>query len=611
MALTDDIKDRLDIVEVVSQYVPDIKRSGRNFAARCPFHQERTPSFVVFPDRQSWRCFGACATGGDLFTFVMRMENLDFVTALRQLAQRAGISVPERRAPNASPSPLFALNDDALRFFQEALASEPGSLAAAYLRQRGVGEAAVRRFGLGYSPSTGDDLLRHLESLGHKREMMAAAGLVSRGDAAPMHDQFHGRLMFPIRDVQGHVVGFGGRSLDDTPPKYLNTPQTPIFDKGRLLYGLDLAKESTAQGGQAVVVEGYMDVIAAHEHGFSNVVASMGTALTEHQVALLRRHAKSFVLALDPDEAGQAATRRSLESSWRITQREEVTGRRGPGGGLFQRSGDLGALRIALLPAGQDPDELVRRDPERWAQLIGEAVPVVEFLFGTIGDHVDLETSEGKKQAAEQLSSLIWATENPFEQDRQFQRLADLLKVDRSTLEAILGRPRPQPRQRRPVPAALSPFRRMEGDPLEEYALALLVHYAELAPRAVELPLDHLRRPENRALLSALQEAGTIEGLEEPLDEHLAEHRERLASRTLPPADRQQRVADYEVCLRRLEERHLRELKAQEGEVLAQVLPGPLEDRAYTDAVQEQMTVINERLKELFITAQEPRADEG
>jgi len=242
MALSDDIKARLDIVDVVSAYVPDLKKAGRNFVARCPFHQERTPSFVVFPERQSWRCFGACATGGDVFTFIMRAENQDFAAALKLLAQRAGISLVQRRPGPAPRHPLLAVNEQALRFFQEALAAERGGLARDYLRQRGVGTEAIAQFGLGYSPSGGDELLRHMQARNVPSEQTVLAGLAVRGEAGTLRDLFRGRLMFAIRDAEGRVVGFAGRTLDDSQPKYLNSPQTDVFDKGRLLYGLDRAR---------------------------------------------------------------------------------------------------------------------------------------------------------------------------------------------------------------------------------------------------------------------------------------------------------------------------------------------------------------------------------
>ena len=306
----------------------------------------------------------------------MREENLDFAAALRLMAQRAGVPMPERRRGAGAPerNPIHTANEQALRFFQEARAAERGSLARGYLQRRGVGDAAVERFGLGYSPSTGDELLRHLESKGLSRDLLTAAGLITSAETGPVRDIFRGRLVFPIRDSSRKVVGFGGRSLDETGPKYLNTPQTAVFDKGRLLYGLDLAKESIAREGEVVVVEGYMDVIAAHEHGFTNVVASMGTALTEHQVQLLQGHGKSFVLALDPDQAGQEATLRSLEASWHVFERQEAAIRGDARREMYQRPGQLTGLRIGVLPPGRDPDALIRHDPEQWRGLIKGAV---------------------------------------------------------------------------------------------------------------------------------------------------------------------------------------------------------------------------------------------
>ena len=609
MALSDDIKARLDIVDVVSQYVPDLKRSGRNWHARCPFHQERTPSFVVFPERQSWRCFGACATGGDLFNFVMREENLDFAAALRLMAQRAGVPMPERRRGAGAPerNPIHTANEQALRFFQEARAAERGSLARGYLQRRGVGDAAVERFGLGYSPSTGDELLRHLESKGLSRDLLTAAGLITSAETGPVRDIFRGRLVFPIRDSSRKVVGFGGRSLDETGPKYLNTPQTAVFDKGRLLYGLDLAKESIAREGEVVVVEGYMDVIAAHEHGFTNVVASMGTALTEHQVQLLQGHGKSFVLALDPDQAGQEATLRSLEASWHVFERQEAAIRGDARREMYQRPGQLTGLRIGVLPPGRDPDALIRHDPEQWRGLIKGAVPLLEYLLGALTSRLDLTSSVGKAQAAERLFPLIAAMENPYEQDRYFQRLAELLDVSPATLQASVGRPHRSQRRRRTASAAATPFRTVQRDPLDEYTLSLVVQNPELIPRLFALPAEHLRRHESRAVLSAIQQAGTMGDAYTHLEDHLAAHLDALAAQELPPSDRGQRADDLEACLRRLEERYLRDLKVQEEVVLAQASSDPLPDAEFLDSLHRQMTTTNQRLKELFADAVQRR----
>ena len=601
MAISDDIKARLDIVDVVTRYVPDLKKAGKNFAARCPFHQERTPSFVVFPERQTWHCFGACAVGGDVFGFVMRAEKLDFIGTLKLLAQQAGVAFPQRRSARAAPHPLLPVNERALRLFQDALSADRGSLARDYLAKRMVGAEAIVRFGLGYSPSTGDELQRQMQGLGVTDQQLVDAGLVIRGDDGSHRDMFRGRLMFAIRNADGEVVGFAGRALDDSQPKYLNTAQTGLFDKGRLLYGLDQAKESLASEGVAVVVEGYMDVIAAHEHGYRNVVASMGTAMTEHQVALLKSNARAFVLALDPDAAGQEATLRSLEGSWQVLGQSGARDRNSAASGLYQTRPDLQLLKVALLPEGNDPDELIRRDPMDWHRLIAEAVPVVDYLFDVLPRHYSLADSQQKAQLADRLFPLIAAMQNPYDQDRYFQRLADVLGVARTTLEASVGRPSrrvPAQRQRpgRAFQAAVTPFRQAEGDPLEDYALALLLQYPALRERAWKLPEEHLRQPESKAVLKAIHSPDTM-GLDNVKSEDLlAEYLERLTQKLLPPADRKQQGADFEACLQRLEERHLREMKVQEEAMLA--------DGSQPVPVGEaQITAVNNRLKEVFASA--------
>ncbi len=617
MAVSDDIKARIDIVDLVSQYVPDLKRSGRNFTARCPFHQENTPSFVVFPDRQTWRCFGACAVGGDAFSFVMKAEGLDFPAALRKLAERAGVPLPEHQRPDSPRNPIFAVNEAALRFFRDALVAERGSLARAYVEQRGLSEEAVVRWGIGYAPSTGDELLRRLLAMGFAEEALVAAGVATRSEQGNVRDMFRGRLIFTLRDADGQTIGFAGRSLDGSNPKYLNTPQTGVFDKGRLLYGMDRAKEAIGREGVAVVVEGYMDVITAHEHGYTNVVASMGTALTEHQVALLKGRAPRIVLALDADAAGQEATLRSLHTSWELMG-SEIGRTRSP---VLRRGGDLDVLRIAVLSQGKDPDELIRSDPALWRRTVDEAVPVVDFLLTAEARRVDISTPEGKAAVAEALMPIIFAVPpEGGEQERYLSKLSGLLGVSPAALQAAFGRMRWKLRagphrggpQLRPSSAARenesmteSVFKYAERDPLDEYALVLATHYPDLMERIAEIPLEHLRRSENRAVLSALAQAGTIEGAYSQLDGPFAEHMDRLVSSVLPQADRKERGADWEACLRRLEERHLRDLKAQEEVALAQEsAPGDGQTPSieYREAVHRQALVTNERLKQLFVS---------
>ena len=303
MAVVDDIKTRLDIVDVVSDHVT-LKKAGRNFKAPCPFHTEKTPSFVVNPERQTWRCFGACATGGDIFNFVMRKDGVEFGEALRQLADKAGVEVTQRpREQVDRDEGLFRVNQEAARFYNEMLKSPEGRAALKYLYDRGIDDKAIEQFQLGYSPRGRDRLKIHLSSLGADLGHATQAGLLRANDEGEVRDFFFGRLMVPIHERRGRVVGFGGRSLDGSNPKYINTIATPIFDKQATLYGLDKATTAIREQETAVIVEGYMDVIAAHQSGYKNVVASMGTALTERQVYLVRSMAKTVVLALDQDQA--------------------------------------------------------------------------------------------------------------------------------------------------------------------------------------------------------------------------------------------------------------------------------------------------------------------
>jgi DNA primase len=595
VAISDEIKAQVDLVELIGTYVPELRKTGKNFSARCPFHQERTPSFVVFPDGQRWQCFGACSTGGDAFGFLMKIENLDFSGALKLLAQQTGVELPKRRSGMLAQNPIINVNIKALKYFQTALEADQGSLARSYLVKRKVQITEVQQFGLGYSPSINDDLMRTMEHEGISAQQLLLAGLVTQDERGQFRDMFRGRLMFAIRNATGEVVGFAGRALDDSSPKYINSPQTDLFDKGKLLYGLDLAKDSLANEGTAVIVEGYMDVIAAHKYGYRNVIASMGTALTESQVALLKERAKTIVLALDPDNAGQQATMRSLENSWNVFGRLGV-GQKGATA-LFETPSVLDTLRIAVLPGGKDPDALINEDPMAWYKLIHAAVPVIDYLFDVL-PHRDLSMGSQEKAAlADRLFPLVAAVQNPFDQDRYFQRLADLLGVSRATLEAIIGRPDRsnvgKRRLRSRTERAIDPFRRVEGEPLEDYMLALILRYPLLAERIEEIPQAHFRGAESTEVLRQIRKAG-IMGIDivKPL-EVLGEYVDYVENMTLPPANLRQQHLDFDGCLIRLEERYLREMKMREQSLLADQ-EGTIEPR------DEEINSVNNQLKRIF-----------
>ena len=597
MTVVDDIKSRLDILEVVSRHVA-LQRSGRSYKANCPFHEERTPSFFVFPDRQSWRCFGGCASGGDVFSFVMRAENLEFGEVLRRLSQQTGVALPRRERRDEQQN-VSQINEAARSYFQRLLASAQGSQSRDYLERRGVDRDTIEKFELGLSPPDGESLNNHLLHQGFSAGHLALAGVVRAGEDGRHQDLFRDRLMIPIRNGQGELSGFGARTLGEAEPKYLNSPRSAVFDKGRILYGLYLAKEEVIQQG-VVVVEGYMDAIAAHQHGFNNVVACMGTALTEHQVAEIRRLTHQVTMALDPDAAGQQATQRSLETSW-VASQSRVAGK-ALGTTLFQRQ-DSTEIGVALLPSGEDPDKLIRRSPKEWTELVEGASPLFDYLLAAKSAQLDLTTPQGKAELAADMLRIVWETPDPIQQDHYSQLLASHLGVTQETLQASVGRPTAARRSRRAASsgssATPSAFAKLDRDPVEDYCLAVLLRYEELGEVAEALRPEHFGRMENREIFARWQLARQqgVEGpvaswLKETIDDELSEHLESLVEMSLPPLDSPRRPAAFQDTVGRLEERHLKELKTEEGMRFAEAPPDLLE-QDYPEVLE-----LNRRIKE-------------
>ncbi|MBM11443.1 MAG: DNA primase [Chloroflexi bacterium] len=596
MTVVDDVKSRLDIVEVVSQRVP-LQRSGRSFKANCPFHQEKTPSFHVFPDRQSWRCFGACATGGDALSFVMRAENLEFGEALRQLAQQTGVPLPQR-GQRPKDEAVQKINEDACAFFQRTLASTQGANARAYMEERGLDKQAAEAFQIGLSPTDGDSLKNHLTREGHSLEQLVSAGVVRIGDDGMHRDLFRGRLMFPIRDAQGALVGFGARTLDGSEPKYLNTPQGPSFDKSRLLYAMDRARTDIRKDG-AVIVEGYMDAIAAHQAGFKNVVAQMGTALTEFQVDALRRLTGKMTMALDQDAAGQAATLRSLDVILE-NYRTKLVKHQGPDGSPQASDPDP---RIIVMPPGQDPDEVIHKSPREWAKLVEEAIPAINFRIRSARENGESATPQGKAQIVAEVAPAIHALGEGIQQASAVEMLAQELDVPIDTVKATLSRPsvarRTQRAPQRPNGQVASPFAKLDHDPVEEYCLQLLLGFPELREHADGLRSEFFKRHENRELFSQWLGAGPGLDKDETLaiivkdnsNEELAGHLNALVEKELLPLTNNARIAALMEVATRLEERNLRELKAEEG-IRFTESPPDLEDDEHDDILQ-----LNQRIK--------------
>ena len=599
MTVVDDVKSRLDIVEVISQRVP-LQRSGRSFKANCPFHQEKTPSFHVFPDRQSWRCFGACATGGDVLSFVMRSDGLEFGEALHQMAQQTGVTLPQR-GQSPRDEAAHKINEDARAFFQRTLATAQGASAREYLEKRGLDKQAIEAFAVGLSPSDGESLKNHLTREGYTQEQLASAGVVRTGDDGLQHDLFRGRLMFPIRDAHGNLVGFGARSLDGSEPKYLNSPQGPMFDKSRLLYALDRARTDVRRDG-AVIVEGYMDAIAAHQAGFKNVVAQMGTALTEFQVDEVRRLTEKITMALDQDTAGQAATLRSLDVILE-NFRNKAARQTGPDGSPQTAGPDP---RIIGMPPGQDPDEVIHRSPSDWARLVDSAVPAVTFRINAYADQGEATTSQGKAQIVAAAAPFIHLLGGGIQQANAVELLANKLNVPIDTVKAALSRPSVVRRARRPEQrtgqragdATASPFAKLDHDPMEEYCLQLLLGYPELRELAGGLRAEFFQRHENRELFTRWLDAGpgidkdeTLATVRRDGDDEIAGHLGALLKKSAIPLDTNGRTASFLEVASRLEERNLKNMKSEEVLRFAET-PPDLEDGEHDDILD-----LNQRIK--------------
>ena len=455
MSVTDEVKARIDIIDLVSETV-QLRRAGKNYTGFCPFHPNtRTPAFVVFPETGTWRCFGQCNEGGDIFKFVMKKEGWDFAEALRTLAEQAGVQLrppsPQEQVQEEENERLRVLLEAAVTFYRHQLLETPGGKQAlTYLQNRQLSEQTIETFGLGYAPRSWDATRNFFIGKGYTEDDLLAAGLASARDKGGIYDRFRHRALFPIRDNRGRIAGFGARALEaEDLPKYLNSPQTDVFDKSRLLYGLDLARKSIRSEDQAVIVEGYLDVIALHQAGFGNAVSPMGTALTEHQLRQLKRLTRRIILALDADAAGDRATMRGLRVARQTLDRERdpVFDARGLMGYEARLQADI---RVTTLPDGLDPDEVVNEDPQAWAEILANAEPIVIHVMNSAAAGRNLDDAKVKTEVAEEILPLIEDVPNQIEREAYRQRLARLLKVDeRALLQARVRRP-PQRRRHKP-----------------------------------------------------------------------------------------------------------------------------------------------------------------
>jgi len=491
MSTLDEIKSKIDIVDLVSEAGVKLRHAGKNYTGFCPFHDnKKTPAFVVWPETGTWRCFGQCNEGGDIFKFVMKREGIDFKEAMQKLALRAGVEIKEytRETPEQKEAyeNLRKLLEDSIIYYRTHLFNNKNIFT--YLKdKRGLTESTIETFGLGYAPAGYDNFLKHFSAKGYSEQDLINSGMLSEREDGKVFDRFRNRIMIPIRDEQGRMTGFGARIVDpDDIPKFLNSPETPLFSKGRLLYGLDRARKPIRVADQAVIVEGYLDVIALHQAGYENVVSPMGTALTEDQLRLLKKYTRKIVLALDPDVAGQKAVLRGLDAARSAMDKEGELAF--DARGLLRNESRLQAdLRVASIPDDLDPDEIVARDKDEWKTLIENAKPIVTHVMDSLAAGQNLNDPKVKNQIAAQILPLIDDIGNPLERDTYRQALARMLKVNESALASTTARPQVMRRKPRgeetnqkieAVVAAVNPRIKIES-----YCLGTLLKKPELLYR--------------------------------------------------------------------------------------------------------------------------------
>ena len=619
----DEIKARINAVELISETVK-LRRSGRTFTGLCPFHvhTKNTPSFVVWPESGTWRCFGQCNEGGDIFKFVMKKENWGFREALEYLAGRAGVELKQRTQQDVEREEEYKRLRDLLTlsvtYYQSLLVNAPqAQTAREHLQKRGLKQTTVETFELGYALPAWETAQKFFAERGFTQKEMLDAGLIVQREDGTTRDRFRNRIMIPIRDGQGKVVGFGARALDpNDQPKFLNSPQTPLFNKGETVYALDRARKAISASGVAVLVEGYMDVMAAHQAGFTNVVSAMGTALTETQLRLIKKFAKRIVLALDADAAGDKATLRGLtvaQDTSAVDDAPVVQNERGIQVGLenrerkyhrtFDARGIIRAeskinadIRVFTLPEGLDPDDVVNNDPEAWRHGVANATPIMDYVIRALTADHNLNDPKIKSDLADEILPIISDVADPVERDAYRQKLARLLKVDERALaqKAAAAQKaassKKQPQQRRPAPSPIPPpppdtdwkvepappaeeipFAESAVDRLESYCLGALIRHPDLVAkadrqlRALSLPplaADDFSHTDYQIIFAALKLALDQDQIEPNLhvnlhlDESLASRLQTLITEAeLIMLEDQQRVDDVLFAVIRLRDR--------------------------------------------------------
>ncbi len=460
MSIIETIKAKIDVVAEVGSVV-DLQKSGKALKGLCPFHNERTPSFYVFAETQTWRCFG-CNEGGDIFSFVQKQQGLDFRETLHYLAEKAGVQVEdyasqnpeEAREASALKERLRKLNEDALLWFHQVLLrSKDAAEARAYVQSRGISAETVVTFSLGFAPDQWDALAHYLLGRGYTERELVQGGLARERDGGlgdtggGVYDYFRHRLIFPIRDIRGRVIGFGGRAFGENQPKYLNSPQTPLFEKNSVLYALDMARDAIKHAKQVVIVEGYVDAVIAHQHGTKQTVACIGSAITEKHIQQLKKLTRQVTLALDPDAAGESATEHGIQEALKTFDRivvpvplatsTPVVGRRKryePRGMIRLEEQVDAEINVLQLPPGEDPDEVIRENAALWDYAVAHPVALVDYYFRVKTADLNLREPGGKTEAAKRLLPVIGMISDRVKRDAYMRKLSTMISIDERTL---------------------------------------------------------------------------------------------------------------------------------------------------------------------------------
>lgn len=490
------VKSKIDIVDYLSEFIT-LKKTGRNFKANCPFHNEKSPSFIVSPERQSWHCFGACSEGGDVIAYLMKWENLEFIEALKILADKVGITLSNRSGGESVQlkEKLYQINSLACEFFHYLLTGHKlGKRALDYLSERGIKKAAIKTFKLGYAPESWDSLLKFLHKKGYSTADISTAGLLVKSEKGTYYDRFRGRLIFTLHDHRGNIVGFSGRTIpadgakdeaeEKAGAKYVNTSETPVYTKGNVLYGLNVTREAIKKENKAIVVEGEFDLLSSFQCGVSNIVAIKGSAFTEGQTLLLRRFTENVVLALDADFAGSEAIRRGIE--------------------MAENAGLM--LKVARLPYGKDPAECISKSPHLWKEAVEKAVSIYDFVIHSALEKYDKKEIEGKKKIGDEVVPYLAKITNPIVQSHYIKLLSSELLVNEDSILSSIQKHEQRGKLKDLIPDVSPKTKREEL--LEEHLLSLITQSEKskemFSESMTKLELNDLGLPTVKKIMEVL-----------------------------------------------------------------------------------------------------------